>query len=283
MKVTLALQSLLCGLALATPVQKRQDLDLDAYEALAPAIVDVAPPVGDAAPQSTVTYNPTAVASVAAAAVTQNPEPASDDSLDIVTVAKRDVTCTTRTFNGPQVTTPADTPDAFVGYQPFADAANTAAEAANVPSGYAVVPGFVNLAATAQAPGYLTYVSSKLTSYNPSQCAAICETMAGCIAFNIFFERTPLVISPSTQVPDPNACPGTATSPSATLIKCSFYGMPLAATQAKNVGQFQGKFKVVYAGSNSYVRSSAPSLDGYEVRLHQQCSFCPEVRALISM
>jgi hypothetical protein len=74
----------------------------------------------------------------------------------------------------------------------------------------------------------------------------------------------PLVVSTLTQVPDAQTCPGLATSPSATLLKCAFYGISVTATQATNVGQFQGKFKVVIAGSNTYFRSSAPALDGYE-------------------
>jgi hypothetical protein len=77
-------------------------------------------------------------------------------------------------------------------------------------------------------------------------------------------ERVPLVVNASTMVPDNVNCPGLATSPSATLIKCAFYGMPVLASEAKNVGQFQGKFKVVMAGSNAYVRSSAPSVPGFQ-------------------
>ena len=73
-----------------------------------------------------------------------------------------------------------------------------------------------------------------------------------------------MIVSSTTQVPDKDVCPGLATSPSATLIKCAFYGMPLLVSTATNVGQFQGKFKVVVAGSNAYARTSAPSLDHYE-------------------
>ncbi len=78
------------------------------------------------------------------------------------------------------------------------------------------------------------------------------------------YERDPQVISPTTQVPDPALCPGLADSPSVTLIKCAFYGMPLVSGMANNVGQFQGKFKLVIAGSNAYIKSNAPSVEGFE-------------------
>jgi hypothetical protein len=78
------------------------------------------------------------------------------------------------------------------------------------------------------------------------------------------YERNPLVVSTVTQVPDDTVCPGLATSPSGTLLKCAFYGIPVTALQATNVGQFQGKFHVVIAGSNAYVKTSAPTLAGYE-------------------
>lgn len=262
MKTSFAIQSLLFGLTLATPVQKRQDIDFDSYDAVVSQLVNIAPPVGDSVPQDDASYDPTAVASAAAAAVTS--DPTSDDPVDIVTIAKRNAardtaTCTTRTFNGPQVTDPADTPDAFINYKPFADAANAAAVAPNVPVNYASVPGFVNLQGSANAPGYLTYVSSRLTSYNSSQCAAICDGMSGCVSFVIYYERAPLVSNS-------DACPALATSPSATLIKCAFYGLPVSAAQATNKAQYQGKFHVVIAGSNAYVKTSAPSLPGYQVR-----------------
>jgi hypothetical protein len=52
-------------------------------------------------------------------------------------------------------------------------------------------------------------------------------------------------------------------SPSATLIKCAFWGMPIKASQATNTGQFQGTFRVVTSGSNAYFKSSAPTVGGY--------------------
>ncbi|KAK0636225.1 hypothetical protein B0T17DRAFT_503701 [Bombardia bombarda] len=263
------LSSLLFGLAAASPlaVNKRQDLPIEDYGAAVAAGADSSdgPPVGDAVPESAATYDPTSVAADIVAQVS-DAAPADATSAELISadIKKRVAVCTTRTFNGPQVTAPADTPEAFQANTAFSDAAVAGASAASVPAGYAVVPGYENLKAAAQDPSYLTYVSSKLTSYSPAQCGALCDALSGCSSFTIFYERVPLVVSSTTQVPDKDSCPGLTTSPSATLIKCAFYGMPLIASTATNVGQFQGKFKVVYAGVTAFTKSSAPSVDGYE-------------------
>jgi hypothetical protein len=78
------------------------------------------------------------------------------------------------------------------------------------------------------------------------------------------YERVPLLVSTKTGVPDKDTCPGTPTSPSATLLKCAFYGSPILARQATNTGQYQGSFHVVITGSNGYVKSTAPTLAGYQ-------------------
>ena len=201
----------------------------------------------------------TSAAEVAAAAAT-------DDS-GIVTLAKRNDTpvsnhtaCITRSFNGLAVTSPTDSADAFLNNPDFASAANYAA----IPSGYALVPEFENLKAAAQDSHYLTYTTDNVTSYDPSICAAKCNSIAGCVSFNIFYERVPLIIDPQTLVPDDNLCPANVSSPSATLIQCAFYGTFLEKGMATNVGQYWGSFQLVIAGSNAYVQSSAPTLPGYE-------------------
>jgi hypothetical protein len=71
-------------------------------------------------------------------------------------------------------------------------------------------------------------------------------------------------VSTDTGVPDNDVCPGTPTSPSATLLKCAFYGSPILARQATNTGQYQGSFHVVITGSNGYVKATAPTLVGYQ-------------------
>ncbi|KAJ4418303.1 hypothetical protein N0V85_001503 [Neurospora sp. IMI 360204] len=279
------LSSLFLGLVSASPLhQKRQDLPFDRYDESVAAGADSTdtPPAGDDAPQMNGTFNPDAVAADIVATVVDTPpaeaQASNDAPPEVITinllkrsgtnVARADppaTSCIVRTFNGPQVSNP-DTPEAFTSYADFATAATDATKAANVPSGYAVVPNFVNLKAVAKDKSYITYTSSKLTTYDPKKCAAICDTLAGCTSFNIYYERVPLEISKAKQVPDAAlGCPGNADATSATLIKCAFYGMPLVATSATEVYQFQGKaFKVVYAGSTAFTKSAGPSVDGFQ-------------------
>jgi hypothetical protein len=176
MKTSVIILYILSGLAIASPLEKRQDFDFDAYNS-APNIPDIAAPVGDAAPQETVSYDSTKLATAAASLATA----ANSEAV----VNKRQVACTTRSYNGPQVTTPTDTPEAFQSYAPFAVSATAAAQPAAIPSGYALVPDFINLAASVQDSHYLTYTTRGLSDYDPSICASKCNTMAGCISFNI--------------------------------------------------------------------------------------------------
>ncbi|KAK3351749.1 hypothetical protein B0H65DRAFT_132905 [Neurospora tetraspora] len=273
------LSSLLLGLVSASPLhQKRQELPFESYDESVAAGADStdAPPVGDAVPQTVSTFDPDAVAETVVATVVDTPPAEAQASTDappeVITVTnllKRTdapaTSCIVRTSNGPHVSSP-DTPEAFTSYADFATAATDATKAANVPSGYAVVPNFVNLKAVAKDKSYITYTSSKLSFYDPKKCAAICDTMAGCTSFNIYYERVPLEISKATQVPDAAlGCPGNADATSATLIKCAFYGMPLVASTATEVYQFQGKaFKVVHAGSTAFTKSAGPSVDGFQ-------------------
>ncbi|KAL0464983.1 hypothetical protein QR685DRAFT_539543 [Neurospora intermedia] len=278
------ISSLFLGLVSASPLHlKRQDLPIDSYDESVAAGADSTdtPPVGDAVPQNVETFDSNSVAAEVVATVVDTPPAvaqASDDTPpEVITVnllkrsnanvARADspaTSCIVRTFNGPKVS--PDIPEAFTSYADFATAATDAVKAANVPFGYAAVPNFVNLNAVAQDKSYITYTSSKLTSYDPKKCAAICDATAGCTSFNIYYERVPLEISKATQVPNAAlGCPGNADAASATLIKCAFYGMPLVATSAKSVYQYQGKaFKVVYAGSTAFTKSSGPTVDGLQ-------------------
>jgi hypothetical protein len=182
----------------------------------------------------------------------------------IVTLKKRDgsaaTSCVTRSLNGPQVTDPADSDNAFLAYPGFTSAAENAA----IPSGYALVPEFQNLQAAASDSHYMTYTSQGLTTYDPSVCAAACNAMQGCTSFNIFYQRTPLIVNPDTLAPDDTLCPADSSSPSTTLLQCAFYGTFLEKSMATNVGQYWGTFHLVIAGSNAYVKTSAPTLAGYE-------------------
>lgn len=112
--------------------------------------------------------------------------------------------------------------------------------------------------------GYTT-----LTSYNTTECAADCNKIDGCVAFNLYYERDPSL--------DPNAqsCPN---PPSVTNIKCVFWGVPVSKATATNNGQFRtsspppfplsshppnnlpgDSFQVVIAGSNGYNALPLPS------------------------
>lgn len=221
------------GAVIAKPVvEKRQDLPIADYLAL-PVLPDIGAPVGE--------------------------------STEPVTVVKRDTAsaptaCITVTYNGPAVTVPTDSPDAFESYDPFSSAASAAA----VPSGYAAVPEYTNLKAAAVDSHYLTYTTDGVSAYDPSICAAKCNAITGCVSFNIFYERVPLVVNPQTLVPDDTLCPADSASPSATLLKCAFFGTFIKKSMATNVGQFWGTFNIVIAGSNAYVKTSAPTLSGYE-------------------
>jgi len=183
MKQSLVLLTALASLAVSSPVaehvvEKRQNIDFAAYNAV-PVLPAVAAPAGDAAPQSA-TYNPTVVASSAASAAT-------DNSSSIVVVEKRWPAsgCTTRSYNGPKIAGPTDSPDAFKAWPAFAAAASAAAADPAIPSGYALVPDFVNLNGSVEDSHYLTYTTEGIFAYEPEICAARCNDIAGCNAFNI--------------------------------------------------------------------------------------------------
>lgn len=48
---------------------------------------------------------------------------------------------------------------------------------------------FVGLKASNNAPGYMQY--QDIEYYNPAMCAAICDSLAGCASFNIYFGESP--------------------------------------------------------------------------------------------
>jgi len=187
--------------------------------------------------------------------------------------------CKARQYNGPLVTNP-DTPGAFKAYAPFSSASTVWAADHNLPDDYVTVPGFVNLNAAAQNPGYLSSIEP--ASYDPVECALYCDNEPACVSFNIctpkrhtsplcsalltsplVYERVPLIINPKTLIPDPDVCPGLATSPSATLIKCAFYSAPLTKSSATNNGQFLGEFEVAFAGSTAFFKWHPPLVDGF--------------------
>ena len=122
---------------------------------------------------------------------------------------------------------PDDTDTSFLAYQPFEDAAIAAAIPTNVPQGYSLA--FSNLQGSSQTTTYLGYET--INSYDPVQCASICDQQDGCIAFNIYFERDP------TLAPNKTNC---ANPPSLTNIKCVRWGVHIEQTTATNVGEYRG-------------------------------------------
>lgn len=173
MKASTVLSLALLGFATASPVP--QDIDFDSYEDI-PVLPDLAAPIG--APTTTVvvsTYNPTVAASEAVAAATET----SDPDLTRRHVIKRGSCLAQPAGNGPAVT--PDTDSAFLANPAFATAANSAV----APPGYFLAVGYKNLQASASAPSYQTYISSSLTKYDPAVCAAKCNSISGCVSFNI--------------------------------------------------------------------------------------------------
>ncbi len=175
----------LAGLAVATPVQKRQDIDFDAYDSV-PTEAPKAAPEGVTAVQSTtLSYNPSAAASLAANAVPTDVIP---DHAPTTTSGpeKRDTPagvltsgCTAAVQAGNAPLTSPDTSQDFLANSVYSSAALNA----QTPNGYTVA--FSNQLASAEDPSYLTYTTKGMTSYDPNICASLCTDEAGCFSFNI--------------------------------------------------------------------------------------------------
>jgi hypothetical protein len=183
MKSALVVLSVFCGLAVA---DTELDFAISSYQDV-PVIPDIAAPAGDGTTQMT-SVNITQIASDVVDAVYSNTSVITATSIVVANVVQKRqaVICTTRSTNAQQVTVPTDSPDAFQSYAPFAAAASAAAQPANIPSGYASVPDFVNLLASAKNSQYLTYTTQGLAAgYNPQVCADKCNSLQGCVAFNI--------------------------------------------------------------------------------------------------
>lgn len=181
MKYSLAISAALASLALASPLQKRQDIDFAAYDAI-PVLPDVAAPAGDVAPAQ-ITYAPSAVASAAAAAATEATQIGSGADAVVSAISKRSAVelvkrnaCDARAAgNGP--TAVPDTPEGFKSYAAFTGNATKA----STPVGYQSI--VTNSNAAAQDATYLTY--TMMSSYDPKACAAFCQSQQGCNSFNL--------------------------------------------------------------------------------------------------
>ncbi|KAL8831695.1 MAG: hypothetical protein Q9191_000705, partial [Dirinaria sp. TL-2023a] len=153
---------------------------------------------------------------------------------------KRDGDCTPQPAGFGPVATP-DTPNAFLSNPDFSAMANNA----TTPDGYTLV--MQNAAASLSASKYMGLTN--LRSYDPFECASLCNKALGCQAFNMYVERDPSLDPNKTNCPNP---------PSLTNYKCTLWGVPVSAAEAKNKGQWRDSFQVVIAGSNAYNKVSAP-------------------------
>ncbi|KAK5122551.1 hypothetical protein LTR85_003814 [Meristemomyces frigidus] len=113
--------------------------------------------------------------------------------------------------------------------------------AAPAPKNYAAA--FRNQTGSSQQAGYQGYYN--LMTYNTTQCAGYCNAVSGCTAFNIYFERDPL-LNPAAACPNPIAT---------TNIKCSLYSQSVSQATATNQGQYRDQFHVVIAGSDGFNQS----------------------------
>lgn len=123
-----------------------------------------------------------------------------------------------------------------------AAAASVANNANPAPTGY--YQSFKNLQGAIDTMQSLGRVVANTTKgYDPDFCAAQCNALSDCLAFNIFFERSP------TKTPGPN-CPN---PPAFANIKCSLWGVAINANTATNRGSRNRQFDSAIAGSNGYI------------------------------
>jgi hypothetical protein len=140
---------------------------IDAYEAV-PDVTPTGPPLGDNATQASPTlYN-------------QDAAIASSTSTAVTDLSKRD-SCEINVVSNYAGTVSPDTDTAFLNDPTIASIANNAVP----PPGYFLVTGYQNLQASAEAPSYLTFWQSDLSSYDVNACAAKCNSIQGCNSFVI--------------------------------------------------------------------------------------------------
>ncbi|KAK8078902.1 hypothetical protein PG994_002709 [Apiospora phragmitis] len=147
----------------------------------------------------------------------------------------------------PEVDTPA-------GFLADADFAATALNA-DAPAGY--FDTFQNAKGSIEGVGYKTFKT--IDSYSTAACAGACTAMDGCNAFNIFYERNGLAAT-GDDCPKPK---------STTIIKCSFWTVPVVADHATNIGNHandqpdNNQFGIVIAASNGYVSNKFKPVAGW--------------------
>ncbi|KAH9905659.1 hypothetical protein F4778DRAFT_727071 [Xylariomycetidae sp. FL2044] len=224
----------LVTLAGASPLVPRQDIEFDMVEA-APDPSTVTIPVGPTA--DVVTYD---LAAATASAIA--------DPLPVEAVEKRHLSLRTACEPQPAGSGPVPSPDTDADFLAFTGFSDAAAHAPT-PAGYSLT--FSNLQTSSGAYGYMGFTT--VASYDTDSCANQCNSITGCLGFNIYFERDPSV-NPGPGCEDPN---------STTAIKCVFWGGYVAEENAKNDGQWRANFHVVIAGSNGYMKIGVPNVPGF--------------------
>ncbi|KAH7356775.1 hypothetical protein BKA65DRAFT_579831 [Rhexocercosporidium sp. MPI-PUGE-AT-0058] len=228
--------------ALAVAAPRPQDIQFDLVDIAADPEI-VTPPT-DIAVDNVAVIPAAAAVQVADASVTDVAQARPKEKRDL---QKRDGDCTPEPAGtGPRVSSPDDTPEAFLAYQPFKTDAINAATEANVPQGYSLA--FSNLEASSQTVSYLGLRTQD--KYDPIACASYCDQHSGCIAFNLYYERNPSVSPNATNCPNPT---------SVTNIKCVRWGVQVTEKTATNDGQHRDDFEVVISGSNGYNKNAPPA------------------------
>ena len=116
-----------------------------------------------------------------------------------------------------------------------------------------------------------------LTDYDQQKCADKCTKINGCQAFNIYYERDPVVNPDADSCNNPHSTTNIKVNiiknfpfsdPMLILQKCVFWSGPVTSDNANNAGQWRNKFQVVIAGSNGYVNKSIATPVGYNAGVY---------------
>ncbi|PSR81737.1 hypothetical protein BD289DRAFT_32699 [Coniella lustricola] len=143
---------------------------------------------------------------------------------------------------GPRVTEPfSDDAQGFLNFPLFAELAGASTAVAGYKLAAKNKETTVGKKAVIHSLG-----QNNIDTYNPQICATQCDNLPGCVAFNIYFQRSPRVAPSSTSN---GACPSPEPM---TNIFCSYYSTKLTARDLIRYGEMRGQFQIVVAGSNLY-------------------------------
>ncbi|KAI5272163.1 hypothetical protein E4T47_04595 [Aureobasidium subglaciale] len=231
----------LAAIVAALPAPAPQEIDLDLFVNIpTPTIIQVT-----GVPDQTSTYDTKAILASATAASSISVA-ITDAAASTPSVVKRAACAAEPVGYGPVTNQPNDDAASFLNNPVYGNTAKSAA----IPSGYQQT--FSNLNASSSAYGYITFTNLK--SYDTTQCALKCSKAAGCMGFNIYFERDP------SKTPDKTQCPNPA---SLTQIRCVLWGGAVTTANTVNTGRKWEQFQVVVAGSNGYVSQNIAAPSGY--------------------